>query len=40
MLAAFDKEQDSWIFLNFLNNRDTNTKLTIGKQINHSIAFI
>ena len=33
MLAAFDKEQDSWIFLNFLNNRDTNIKLTIENKL-------
>ena len=36
ILAAFDKEQDSLNFLNFLNNRQPNIKLTIEKQINHS----
>ena len=39
ILAAFDKEQDSLIFLDFLNNRDSNIKSTIEKQMNHSIAF-
>ena len=39
-LAAFDNEQDSLIFLNFLNNRHPNIKFTIEKQINHSIAFL
>ena len=37
ILAAFDQEQDS---LNFLNKRHPNIKLTIEKQINHSIAFL
>ena len=32
-----DIEQDS---LNFLNNRHPNIKLTIEKQINHSIVFL
>ena len=40
ILAAFDNEQDSLIFLNFLNNRHPNIKFTIEKQINHSIAFL
>ena len=40
ILAAFDKEQDSLKFLNFLNNRHPNIKLTIKKQINHFIAFL
>ena len=40
ILAAFDNEQDSLNFLNFLNNRHPNIKFTIEKQINHSIAFI
>ena len=40
ILAVFDKEQDSLIFLNFLNNRHPNIKFTIEKQINHSIAFL
>ena len=39
ILAAFDNEQDSLSFLNFLNNRHPNIKFTIAKQINHSIAF-
>ena len=38
--AAFDNEQDSLNFLNFLNNRHPNIKFTIGKQINHCIAFL
>ena len=37
ILAAFDNEQDSLIFLNFLNNRHPNIKFTIEKSINHSI---
>ena len=40
LLAAFDKEQDSLNFLSFLNKRHPNIKFTIGKQINHSIAFL
>ena len=40
ILAAFDKEQDSLSFLNFLNKRNPNIKFTIEKQINHSIAFL
>ena len=40
ILAAFDKEQDSLNFLNVLNKRHPNIKLTIEKQINHSIAFL
>ena len=40
ILTAFDKEQDSVNFLNFLNNRDPNIKFTIEKQINHSIDFL
>ena len=40
LLAAFDKEEDSLIFLNFLNKRHPNFKFTIEKQINHSIAFL
>ena len=39
ILAAFDKEQDSLNFLNFLNKRHPNIKFTIEKQINHSIGF-
>ena len=37
ILAAFENEQDSLIFL---NNRHPNIKFTIEKQINHSIAFL
>ena len=40
ILAVFDNEQDSLIFLNFLNNRHPNINFTIEKQINHSIAFL
>ena len=40
ILATFDKEQDSLNFLNFLSKRHPNIKLTIEKQINHSIAFL
>ena len=38
--AAFDNEQDSCIFLNFLNNTHPNITFTIEKQINCSIAFL
>ena len=40
ILAAFDKEQDSLFFLNFLNKRHPNIKFMIEKQINYSIAFL
>ena len=40
ILAAFDKEQDSLNFLNFLSMRYPNIKFTTEKQINHSIAFL
>ena len=40
ILAAFEKEKDSLIFLNFLNKRHPNIKFMIEKQINHSIAFL
>ena len=40
ILAAFDNEQDSLNFLIFLNNNHPKIKFTIGKQINHSIAFL
>ena len=40
ILAAFDNEQDSLNFFNLLNNRHTNIKFTMEKQINHSIAFL
>ena len=40
ILAPFDNEQDSLIFLYFISNRHPNIKLIIEKQINHSIAFV
>ena len=40
ILAAFDYENDSLNFLNFLNNRHPNIKFTIEKQNNHSIVFL
>ena len=40
ILAAFDNEQGSLNFLNFLNNRHPNITFTIGKHNNHSIAFL
>ena len=40
ILAAFDKEEGSLNFINFLNKRHPNIKVTIEKQINHSIAFL
>ena len=40
ILAAFDNEQDSLNFSNFLNNSHPNIKLTIEKQINHCITFL
>ena len=40
ILAPFDNEQDSLIFLDFISNRHPNTKLIIEKQINHSIASV
>ena len=40
ILAASDNERDLLIFNFFLNNRHPNIKFTIGKQINHSIAFL
>ena len=39
ILAAFEKEQDSSIFLNFLNNKYLNIKFKIEKQVNHFIPF-
>ena len=39
-LAAFDNEQYSLNFLDFLNNRHPNIKFTIEKQSNHSITFL
>ena len=40
ILAAFEKEQDSLNFLNFLNNEHPNIKFTLEKQVNHFIAFL
>ena len=40
ILAAFDKEQDSIDFLNFLNNKHPNIKVMTGNQVNHSIPFL
>ena len=40
ILAAFEKEQDSLNFLNFLNNKHPNIKFMSEKQVNHSIAFL
>ena len=40
ILAAFEKEQDSLNFLNFLNHKHPNIKFTIEKEVNHSIAFL
>ena len=40
ILTAFDNEQDSLNFQNFLNNRHPNIKFTTEKQINHSITFL
>ena len=34
ILAAFENEQDSLNFLNFLNNKHPNIKFTIEKQVN------
>ena len=40
ILAAFEKEQDSLNFLNFLNNKHPNIKFTIEKQVTHFIDFL
>ena len=40
ILAAFEKEQDSLHFFNFLNNKHPNIKLTIEKQVNNCLAFL
>ena len=40
ILAPFDKEQDSFNFLNFSNNKHPNIKFTTEKQVNHCIAFL
>ena len=39
ILTAFENEQDSLNFLDFLNNRHPNIKFTIEKQINHFHRF-
>ena len=38
--TAFDKEQHSLNFLNFLNNKHPNIKFMTEKQVYHSIAFL
>ena len=40
ILAAFEKENDSLIFLNFLNNKHPNIKFTLEIKVNYSIPFI
>ena len=40
ILAAFEKEQDSLNFLDFLNNKHPNLKFSIEKQVDHCIAFL
>ena len=40
ILTAFEKEQASLNFLNFLNNKHPNINFTIEKQVNYSIAFL
>ena len=40
MLAVFDNDQDSLIFLNFFNNRHPNIKFMIENLINYSIVFL
>ena len=40
ILAAFEKEQDSLSFSNFLNNKHPNIKFTIEKQVNYPIASL
>ena len=40
ILVAFENEQNSLNFWNFLSNRHPNLKFTIEKQINHSIVFL
>ena len=40
ILVAFDNEQESLNFFNFLNDRHPDIKFMIKKQINHSIAFL
>ena len=40
ILTAFGNEQESLIFLNFLNNRHPNIKFTIEKQITTPSLFL
>ena len=40
ILAAFEEEQDSLNFLNFLNSKHPNIKFMLERQVNHSIAFL
>ena len=40
ILAAFEKEQDSLNFLNFLNNKHPNIKFTLEKEVNDSIVLL
>ena len=40
ILAAFDNEQATLNFQNFLNSRHPNIKFTVKKHINHSIASL
>ena len=40
ILTSFEKEQDSLNFLHFLDNKHRNIKITIEKQVDHSIAFL
>ena len=40
MLAVFDNDQDSLIFLNFFNDRHPNIKFMIENLINYSIVFL
>ena len=40
ILAAFEKEQDSLNFSNFLNSKHPNIKFTQEKQVDHPIAFL
>ena len=40
ILAAFDDDQGSLNFFNFLNERHPNIKFTKEKQINYSVAFL
>ena len=40
ILAASEKEQDSFNFLNFFNGKHPNIKFRIEKQVNHSISSL